>query len=369
MRLVPVGRLQEGMRIGKKIFNDEGVVLLADGVELTPPLIRRLVELDIGYVHIEDELTEGIRIPEMLHEETRRQALQNIRKNFQRLSETSKIAKGYFHLGKDFTKVLEAILNDVSRQEQPMIMLMDMNTADHYLYKHSLNVCVYTLVLGIAFGYTEQQMTALGLGALLHDIGKTQIPQRVLAKPQKLTEEEYKVMQAHTEIGYKILKDEPNIPLLAAHCAFQHHERLNGSGYPRGVQGKDIHEYAQWVALADSYDAMTSHRVYRPAMLPHQAVEVLYTGSGTLYDQKKLELFRDKVAIYPPGLTVKLSTGETGVVSAIHPSTPHRPIVRVVGDAEGRSLKVPYELDLSRSLSVIITEVDSAAEPAISFEH
>ncbi|MBE9912482.1 HD-GYP domain-containing protein [Paenibacillus donghaensis] len=369
MRLVPVRKLQEGMRIAKKIYSDEGIVLLADGVELTSSLIRRLIELDIGYIYVEDGLTEGIHIPEMLHEETRRSALQSIRKNFQSLSESSKITKGYLHLGKDFTKMMEAILCDVSSQEESMIFLMDMNTADHYLYKHSLNVCVYALVLGIANGYTEQQLIVLGLGALLHDIGKTQIPQRVLAKPQKLTDEEYKLMQAHAEIGYKILKDEPNIPLLAAHCAYQHHERLNGSGYPRGIKGNDIHEYAQWVALADSYDAMTSHRVYRPAMLPHQAIEVLYTGSGTLYDQKKLELFRDKVAIYPPGLTVKLSTGETAVVSRIHPNMPHRPVVRILGDAEGQSLHVPYEMDLAKKLSVIITDVDGSDAEPISLEH
>lgn len=357
MRLVPVLMVQEGMRIGKKIYSDDGVVLLAEGVELTATLIRRLKELDIGYIYIEDHLTEGIHIPEMLHEETRRNALSNIRINFQRLSETSRITRGYHHLGKYFSKVMESILDDVSSQEESMIMLMDMNTTDHYLYKHSLNVCVYTLVLGIANGYTKEQLMVLGLGSLLHDIGKTQIPQKVLFKPQKLDVEEYRLMQSHTQIGYRILKDEPNIPLLAAHCAFQHHERLNGTGYPRGIKGDDIHEYAQWVALADSYDAMTSHRIYRPAMLPHQAAEVLYAGAGTLYEQRKLELFRDRVAIYPPGLSVKLSTGETGVVSRIHASTPHRPVVRVMSDPEGETLKVPNEMDLARTLSVVITGV------------
>lgn len=148
MRLLPVQLLREKMKIGKKIYNDEGVILLADGVELTPHLIRRLVELDIGYVYIEDHLSEGIHIPEMLQEETRRNALQKLRHNFQRLSSASSITKGYHHLGKEFSGVMESIIEDISSQEDSMIMLMDMNTTDHYLYKHSLNVCVYTLVWG-----------------------------------------------------------------------------------------------------------------------------------------------------------------------------------------------------------------------------
>jgi len=98
--------------------------------------------------------------------------------------------------------------------------------------------------------------------------------------------------------------------------------------------------------VADSYDAMTSNRIYKKAMLPHQAVEALYVGSGTLYEQKQLELFRDRVAIYPLGLTVKLSTGESGVVVKIDPTTPHRPIVRVLNGPEGETV-VPFERDLS----------------------
>src|SRR5690606_31030104 len=99
---------------------------------------------------------------------------------------------------------------------------------------------------------------------------------------------EFAEIKKHPTYGFEILKDEPNISLLAAHCAFQHHERINGSGYPRGLVGDDIHEYAQWVGVADSYDAITSHRVYRDAKLPHEALEILYTGAGTLYDTSKI---------------------------------------------------------------------------------
>ncbi|WP_235949832.1 HD-GYP domain-containing protein [Paenibacillus apii] len=356
MRLVPVNRLQEGMKLGKKIYNDEGLVLLADGVELTGPLIGRLARMDIGYVYVHDSLTEDVDIPTMLHDETRNQALKAIRTQFQDMSNSSGIRKGFYHLDKKFSNIMDSILDDMSSQEDPMIMLHDMHTTDNYLYVHSLNVCLYTLVLGIAHGYSSSDLKVLGLGSLLHDIGKTQIPIKIVQKPGMLSDEEFRHMQAHTDIGFKILKEEPNIPLLAAHCAYQHHERINGSGYPRGIRGPEIHEYAKWIGVADSYDAMTSNRVYKKALLPHQAVEALYVGSGTLYEQNQLEIFRDRVAIYPIGLNVKLSTGETGVVVSIDPSLPHRPVVRVIEGPEGEKV-TPYEIDLRKVLSVVISDM------------
>ncbi|AHV96619.1 metal dependent phosphohydrolase [Paenibacillus sabinae T27] len=344
------------MKLGKKIYNDEGLVLLSDGVELTGPLIGRLARMDIGYVYVHDSLTEDVDIPTMLHDETRNQALKTIRTQFQDMSNSSGIRKGFYHLDKKFSNIMDSILDDMSSQEDPMIMLHDMHTTDNYLYVHSLNVCLYTLVLGIAHGYSSSELKVLGLGSLLHDIGKTQIPIKIVQKPGMLSDEEFRHMRAHTEIGFKILKDEPNIPLLAAHCAYQHHERINGSGYPRGIRGPEIHEYAKWIGVADSYDAMTSNRIYKKAMLPHQAVEALYVGSGTLYEQNQLEIFRDRVAIYPIGLNVKLSTGETGVVVSIDPSLPHRPVVRVIEGPEGEKL-TPYEIDLRKVLSVVISDM------------
>lgn len=362
MRLVSVNRLQAGMKLGKKIYNDEGLILLADGVELSDPLIKRLAKLDIGYIYIEDSFTEDVIISGMLQDETRNQALKVIRNQFQQMSGASGITKGFYHLDKKFSKLMDNILDDMSLQEDPMIMLLDMHTTDNYLYVHSLNVCLYTLVLAIAHGYSKEELRVIGLGALLHDIGKTQIPIKIVQKPGMLSEEEFRHMQAHTEIGYRILKEEPNIPLLAAHCALQHHERIDGSGYPRGLTGPQIHEYAKWLGVADSYDAMTSNRIYKKAMLPHQAVEALYVGSGTLYEQKQLELFRDRVAIYPLGLTVTLSTGESGVVVKIDPSTPHRPVVRIFKGVEGEEV-VPFERDLGKALSIVIIDVADQGEP------
>ncbi|CAI6021462.1 hypothetical protein PAECIP112173_00267 [Paenibacillus sp. JJ-100] len=363
MRLVHINLLQPGMKLGKRIFSEEGLVLLSEDVELTSRLITRLKDLGIGYVYIQDAATEDIVVPDMLQEETKRRALVEIKKQFQHMS-GFKSKNQITHFGKALCGVMNSILEDIGSQQEAMIMLMDMNSSDFDLYNHSLNVCVYTLVLGVASGYTRQQLMEIGLGALLHDIGKTQISTEILHKPSRLSDEEYKIIQQHTTYGHRILKDEPGIPLLSAHCALQHHERIDGSGYPFGLKGNEIHEYAKWIALADSYDAMTTNRVYRQALLPHQAVEVLYTGSGTLYEQWMLEKFRDCVAIYPVGLSVTLSTGEVGVVAGIQPRVPQRPQIRVLKDAKGQPLSVPYEINLATELSIMITGVEGVEDSA-----
>nr|WP_223068464.1 HD-GYP domain-containing protein [Paenibacillus caui] len=362
MRLLPVKSLQPGMKLAKKIYNDDGLVLLGEEVELTASLIRRLSSLGIDFVYISDPRTDDIIIPEPISEETGRMAMKEIRSNFQKISNSSIKGLVYPYLGKAFLNVVETIMDELSSREDVLIMLANINRADRTLFRHSLNVCIYTLMLGKAFGYNQNEMMALGLGAILHDIGKTRIAPSILLKPDGLSDKEFDEMKKHAEIGYNMLKDEPGIPLLAAHCAFQHHERIDGSGYPRGLVGSDIHDYAQWISIADSYDAMTTHRVYRSAYMPHQALEVLYAGCGTLYDKKKLEVFRDHVAIYPIGMTVTLNTGEVGVVSRIPYFSPQRPVVRVLQGPEQECLKEPYEIDLSKKLTVVVTSIEG--EPA-----
>ena len=360
MRMMPISLCRPGMRLAKRIYSDDGIVLLAEGVELTSTLIRRLGECGVSFVYIQDSRTDDLSIPELLSDETQRRTLQTIRTVFREFGNSTSKSKNstYPYVGRKMKEVMQLIMEDLDSNQDAMIMLMNLHTVDHYLYMHSMNVCVYTTLLGMAHGYSHDELVTLGIGALLHDVGKTQISMQVLLKPGSLSAYEFDEMKRHTERGFYLLKDEPNIPILAAHCAYQHHERLNGSGYPRGIKGDEIHDYAKWVGIVDSYDAMTSHRVYRDAILPHQAVEMLYSGSGTLYDMSKLQLFRDKVAIYPIGLTVKLNTGQSAVVCDINSTCAHRPILRVLTDEDGVELKVPFELDLSKHLNVLITKIE-----------
>lgn len=360
MRLLSIRHCDPGMRLAKRIYNEEGTVLLSEHAELTQPIINKLSQYGVEYVYIHDPRTDDIIVVEPIRDETRVRAVREIRSAFRRLMDDSarKKAVGATDLGRTFRGLFTMIIDDLSSNKDAMIMLTNMNLVDHYLYQHSLNVCIYASMLGLAYGYNQDELFALGLGALLHDIGKTQTPLDILNKPGKLNDEELEMMKRHAETGYRMLKDEPNIPLLSAHCAFQHHERIDGSGYPRGIVGEEIHEYARWIGMVDSYDAMTTHRVYRDAMLPHQALEVLFTGSGTLYDKSKIELFRDRVAIYPLGSMVTLNTGESGVVVDLNAAFPHRPVVRILADAEGRDIADPHEIDLSKKLTILITRVN-----------
>jgi HD-GYP domain-containing protein (c-di-GMP phosphodiesterase class II) len=365
LRLLPVKSLQPGMKLAKKIYNEEGLILLSEGVELSGALIKRLSSLGIDFVYISDPRTEDIIIPSMISEETERMAMKEIRTNFIKISNASLKGLVYPYLGKSFHHVVENIMSDLGSREDVLIMLANINNADRTLFRHSLNVCVYTLMLGKAFGYSSSEMMVLGLGAILHDIGKTKIDPAILLKPVGLSNVEFDLMKQHAEIGYKMLKDEPGIPLQSAHCAFQHHERIDGSGYPRGIKGSEIHDYAQWISIADSYDAMTSNRIYKQASLPHQAVEILYAGCGTLYEKQKLEVFRDHVAIYPLGMTVTLNTGEVGVISRIHHFAPQRPVIRVLHGPEKEVLQAPYEIDLSEKLTVVITNIEGEPAPTL----
>ncbi|OAS21299.1 HD-GYP domain-containing protein [Paenibacillus oryzisoli] len=359
MLFMPINMCQPGMRLAKNIYNDDGMVLLAVNVELTQRLLDRLFSYGIDYIYIEDARTNDIIQPDVIQDETRTKAVMEIRNTFKKVMEDSnkRGAVNYYDIGRNFRDVMKMIIDDLSAHDGAMVMLNNMNVKDNYLFQHSVNVSIYAIMLGISYGYSREKLETLGLGALLHDIGKTKVPLGILRKPSQLTPDEFTEMKNHTTYGFNLLKDEPNIPLLSAHCALQHHERINGSGYPRGIQGGEINEFARWIGLVDSYDAMTTTRVYRRPLLPHEAMEQLFAGSGTMYDQSQIALFRDKIAIYPLGITVRLNTGEYGIVSKLNMSVPHRPTIRVLQNEAGTVLKEPYEIDLSNKLSILISEI------------
>ncbi|MBD3108214.1 HD-GYP domain-containing protein [Bacillus sp. AGMB 02131] len=192
------------------------------------------------------------------------------------------------------------------------------------------------------------------MGTILHDVGKLKVPREILMKPGELADEEFAIIKKHTEYGFVILKEVKTIPLVVALCAYQHHERLDGTGYPQGLKDEDIHYYAKIIAVADVFDAITSNRVYREAMLPHEGLEILYAGCGRLFDLQIVEAFRSAVAIYPVGVTVELSNRTVGIVKKQNIGLGDRPIIEII-EEDGKKLSSPYVINLSEKLDIVVT--------------
>lgn len=366
MRLITINRCRSGQVLGKPIYNDKGTVLLAKGTQLTETYIKKLRSYNVYTMYIEDNLSEGIDIVDSFPEELRVRAVKNISEELHTITDlnTSKpTLQGMINSAKaiqNFQKIFREILHSLMDNKTALNLLASTKVYDNYLYTHSLNVAIYACQLALANGLPLKSVEEIGLGAILHDVGKLSIPLEILNKPGKLTDEEYEQVKSHSSVGFDILRKIHEIPLLVSHCALQHHERIDGKGYPRGLSGDEIHIYSKIISVADVFDAVTSHRAYRAPFLPHKAMELLYSGSGTQFDSNQVQLFKGGIAIYPEGITVKLNDGREGIVSKYNYNAVGRPEIRVIKDEEDQEIN-PYEIDLAsfENLSIEIIEADA----------
>lgn len=300
MRFISTENLQPNMILGKNIFNEQGNVLLGEGIALSGRMINRLMDLHIPYVYIKDAHTEGIEPQDTIKDNLRRHSLQVIEESFSNVIEKGRSTVCSITIekySKRFIDIIRNILTEMKRQPELLTLISDLYIYDHYVYTHSFNVTLYSLAIGMELNLSDKQLEVLGISALFHDVGKLNISKEILTKTGKLNEHEYEEMKKHTEFGYQILKNIYTVPLTVAHCAHQHHERLNGTGYPKGLENEEIHHFSKILAVADVFDAVTSNRVYRRAMQPHEGLDILYEGAGTIFDQEIIEAFRNSLGL------------------------------------------------------------------------
>ncbi|KUO71796.1 MAG: hypothetical protein APF81_06760 [Desulfosporosinus sp. BRH_c37] len=259
--------------------------------------------------------------------------------------------------------LVETILEELQTQKFYLdfnVIRLDMEKFkqhDYSTFVHVVNVALLTALTGIWMGYKENSLKYLTLGALLHDLGKLQIPREILNKPGSLTDEEFKIIRKHTFLGEKMLK---NSRLSSSVLAMvrEHHERWNGKGYPLGLYGKSIHINAQIVAVADVYEALTADRPYRKGLPPYHALEMIISWSGIDFNPKVVQAFRESLILYPENAIVTLNTGEVGVVVAVPTQMPTRPLVRILFDSNGRFLNRETYVDLLQELTRFIGRIE-----------
>lgn len=339
MRKVSINNIESGSRLGKTIYNAHGSVLLSAGIELNEKYIKRLASLGITDLYIEDGLSEGIVIEDVVSDQTRREAKTIVCEVLKNASASNSVDR------EKVRGVARKLVQELLANGKIMINLMDIKSTDGYTYEHCVNVCILSVIMGIGLGYDIPSIEELAMGAILHDIGKIKIPNDILNKPDKLTEDEYNIIKQHTVFGYQILKNSGGFSLLTRYIALMHHERVDGSGYPVGIEGEKLHKFAKIVNVADVYDAMTSDRIYRPKLPVFKAVDYLSSMSSQQFDSDVVNCFLRYVAVYPVGTGVVLNNNMKGLVMRVNSLTT-RPVVRIIYDENGDKLNDFYEINL-----------------------
>lgn len=360
MRRIPCQYLKPGMELANHVYGSDGRVLLAKGVRLNGAYIDRLAKKGISSVYIQDDISRDIYITDVILEETRVQARNHINKTIKNVC-SRLINRDTLNI-KEIRSTVSEIVNQLLENKNIIYDIVDIRSVDDYLFSHSVNVCVLSLVAGISLKYGDKELEQLSVGAILHDIGKGLVPPHILNKPGKLTETEFEEIKKHPRHSLELLRTNPLIDSVSRMIVYQHHERYNGEGYPLGKYGGEILDMSQIVGMADIYDAMTANRCYREALPPNEAYELL-AGSGNVYFKYEIvKAFLSKVAAYPSGTVVELNTGQIAIVYRNMNGYPTTPKVRVLVDPDGSAAKPFIELDLAGQTQVVISRVLKESE-------
>jgi HD-GYP domain-containing protein (c-di-GMP phosphodiesterase class II) len=352
LRLINIENVTDDMTLAKPIFYKDGSkVLLNIGCCNLQKYKDKLIDMGVHYLYINDNKTNEIEVVDAISEQTRLKSRKIVHDVI-----TSITTKRKFNVVK-VKETVETMVEDILKSKSILIGLTDIRTNDDYTFSHSVNVAVLSLVLGKVLHYEKDKLVKLGVGALLHDMGKSMIPPEILNKPGKFTDEEFRIMQEHSQLGFDSIKDSWELSPLSKTIVLCHHEKIDGTGYPRRIKGEDIHEFARIVAICDVFDALTADRCYRKKWPVYQAIEFLMAHVETQFDKNLVEKFLKHVATYPNGSSVVLSDGRKGVISAQNEGVPTRPFVKIL-EEDGRELKGDfcYTINLMNELAVVIIE-------------
>lgn len=342
MRKINVAVLKSGVKLGRPVYSSGGDILLKKGTVLNDGYINKLIKMGVSFVFVEDDKAPALTPGDVVASDTRVAAVRQVKDVLLETKETGKLVIDPQSIYSTVSEFTDQLLSSNAL----VYSLHDLRSQDDYTFAHSVNVCVLSLLTGITLGYSSTRLMELGLGAILHDIGKMKVPAGVLNKPGKLTDEEFRIIKQHTVFGYELIQNAGNLGEVPATIAYQHHESLDGSGYPLGVSGDQFSEYAQIVSIADKFDALTANRVYHPPYPAHEAYEMCAGSGNYWFSQRVVKSFLHNIAAYPEGTPVRLSNGLIAVAQDTPRGHSLFPRVRVVLHQDRGPLKEQYDIAL-----------------------
>lgn len=403
MILMSLDDVRPGMTLGVGLRNKEGHTLLGPGVVLTAGYIGRLLEMGYCAVWIDDEDTRDIPYEDTLSEATRLATTSAIKDTFTLTAcEAQKLhslsvgevremmeSRRFQEVFRDhpvierLTGQVDLVVGEVL-DRAVLTGLGSIRTHNSYTYHHCLDVAVTATMLGRLLGFDRETLRKLAIGCILHDIGNIFVDTEILDKSGGLSEQEFLRVKDHTVLGYLFIRDNLRLGVLPAHVAYQHHERQDGKGYPRGltgtnriVEGLEVHvpgritPLGEIAAIADLHDACVSDRPYRRRMAPDQVWRLIREAAGRQLNREMVEVFLTAIPPYPLGTQVVVTQGRwrdyAGVVARVNREVMDHPVIRLLTDPSGERI-APLELDFRREetkIRGVVSARESAAEPAV----
>lgn len=357
MRLVAVGVGLAGARLARSVRANRSELLLRAGERLTPSMVRHLEQRGVSQVYVNDAYLPDIAPDADVDEGTRELVNATLHKAMDSVAEGDALDVGPVRLA------AAGLRRELGAKPSVLFSLSRLRAVDEATVQHSVNVAILAMLAAGHFGLTDEERTMLGLGALLHDIGKSQVPVDVLRKPGPLNEAEWVQMRRHPELGHRlILARAGGVEPRVAEVALCHHERLDGKGYPVGLKDTQIGLFARLAMVADVWDAMVSARWYKPSF-PFAYV-ASYMRSNRGFDPEAVEALLARVALFPTGSLVRLTSGSLAWVVGQDPHRPAMPVVMILTDTNGGPV-TPYVAELaggSTHVQDILTDLPEAVQ-------
>lgn len=327
------------MRIDQTVVDRMGRNLIVKGAELDDYIIDSLIKLGIMTVYIQDGEYDEDDPDKVLTPIAKKQVerLRTADRSKVTLSDSvrKRVSEGiqYIYNNADSSEIVSAtnniageLMSVISQNNAVAIDINALKTSDEYTFKHSVDVATISMVLAKQQGLSRKDIYEIGVSGLLHDVGKTKIPNEILNKPGRLDDEEFAIMKQHSVYGYHMIKDRPEFNNGICLGVLQHHEKMNGKGYPLGFDANKICPYAKILTVADIYDALVTERPYKSAFTQKDAIEMIMSMTDEL-DLNAMKSFLESMILYPVDSLVTLSNGELARVVKNNPNYILRPTV------------------------------------------
>jgi HD-GYP domain-containing protein (c-di-GMP phosphodiesterase class II) len=363
MRRVPLTLIHDHQILASPIYNNDGQVLVRAGIPLTKKLMTKIKQHGILSVYVSNHTEDLETFSDLICPRLRKQAVLLVKKIYTEFvfertlqeirTDDSEFFKDtpYIHA---LNQIVDDILDTVMNNENAILQMVDIKKKDLYTYEHAVNTAILSLIVGIDMKYSSQDLKILVLSALLMDIGIPFLDPDILKVKRALHDSEKRHIENHILLGVNFLKQHAEVSHSIHETIMQHHERFDGSGYPYSLSGERINQMAQIIALADTYDALTSDRPYRLALEPNEALEQIMSQAGTKFSFQLTDLFTKRVIAYPLGTYVELSNGSIGEVTSFNRNLPLRPVVQIL--RHNTSWHPQQAVDLSKQLNLVIVK-------------